>query len=237
MRPTCRSDVVRRGRVTLRLCTVVVTHLCACVKSFGNIYMYGSSHMRYKFDYLVDKCYERPVDLIKKHHNASVANLHYSWNVFSDEFGRILSDRNRTLKEKDLVFVQTGAHDLSIRGLAVTMSTGICRFVESLAELEDVSQRKVFNVVVLTSPPSRDTDNRLKTNGGRNNFVLAAFNEMMRVTAGVEVFDELSIILSRQESSTCGTHYICYNEHTIRFTGSVGLTTMQMTMASMCHLM
>ena len=89
--------------------------------------------------------------------------MNNSGNIFSDEFGRILSDRNRTLKENDFVFVQTGAHDLSTRGLAVTMSTGICRFVESLAELEDVSQRKGFNVVVLTSPPSRDTDNRLKT--------------------------------------------------------------------------
>ena len=220
---------VRRGHVTLRLRTVVVTHLCACVKSFGNISMYGSSHMRYKFDYLVDKCYERPADLIKKHHNASVANLQFSWNIFSDEFGRILSDRNRTLKEKDLVFIQTSAHDLSTRGLAVTMSTGIRRFVESLAELEDVSQRKGFNVVVLRSPPSRDTDNRLKTKGGRNNFALAAFNEMIRVKAadmGVEVFDEFSIILPRQDSNTCGTHYICYNEHTRRITGIVGLTTM-----------
>ena len=62
------------------------SHLCACVKSFGNIYLYGSSHMRYKFDYLVDKCYERPADLVKKHHNASVVNLHYTWNAFSAEF-------------------------------------------------------------------------------------------------------------------------------------------------------
>ena len=186
------------------------SHLCACVKSFGNIYLYGSSHMRYKFDYLVDKCYERPADLVKKHHDASVVNLHYTWNAFSDEFGRILSDRNRTLKENDLVFVQTGAHDLSTRGLAVTMSTGIRRFVESLAELEDVSQRKGFNVVVLTSPPSRDTDNRLKTKGGRNNFALAAFNEMIRLKAadmGVEVFDEFSTILPRQDSNRhCGTY-------------------------------
>ena len=85
--------------------------------------------MRYKFDYLVDKCYERPADLVKKHHNASVVNLHYTWNAFSDEFGRILSDRNRTLKENDLVFVQTGAHDLSTRGLAVIMSTSDRRIV------------------------------------------------------------------------------------------------------------
>ena len=139
-----------------------------------------------------------------------------------------------------MVFVQTGAHDLSTRGLAAIMSTGIRRFVESLAELEDVYQRKGFNVVVLTSPPSRDTDNRLKTKGGRNNFALAAFNEMIRLKAaymGVEVFDELSIILPRQDSNTCGTHYICYNEHTRLITGTVGLTTMQMTMARTCHIM
>ena len=156
------------------------SHLCACVKSFGNIYIYGSSHMRYKYDYLIDKCYERPADLVRKHYTISVANLHYSWTIFPDEFGRILSDKSHTLKEKDLVFVQTGAHDLSTRGLAIAMSTGIRRFAESLAELEEVSQRKGFKVVVLTSPPNPDIDNRLKTRGGLNNFATTAFNEMIR---------------------------------------------------------
>ena len=159
------------------------SHLCACVKSFGNIYMYGSSHIRYKYDYMIDKCYKRPADLVRKHYTISVANLHYSWTIFSDEFGRILSDKGHSLKEKDLVFVQTGAHDLSTRGLAIAMSTGIRRFAESLAELEEVSQRKGFKVVVLTSPPNPDIDNRLKTRGGLNNFATTAFNEMIREKA------------------------------------------------------
>ena len=214
--------------------------LCACVKSFGNIYMYGSSHMRFKFDYLLDECYERPAGWIRKHGKASVGNLHYNWYRFSDQFGKILSDRNDTFKKKDLVFVQTGAHDTCCRGLAVAMSTGIPQFVESLATFAEISHRKGFKLVVLTSPPFRDIDNKTNTMGGRNNFALAAFNEMIRVKAaymGVEVFDEFSIILPRQDENTCNSHYICYNTHFRKITGTVGVTTMQMTMANVCNLM
>ncbi|KAI0237916.1 hypothetical protein LSAT2_011462, partial [Lamellibrachia satsuma] len=214
--------------------------LCACVKSFGNIYMYGSSHMRFKFDYLLDECYKRPTDLAKKHGKACVGNLHYTWYRFSDQFGRILSDRKDTFKKKDLVFLQTGAHDTSSRGLAVAMSTGIRQFIESLSAFAEVSHRKGFKLVVLTSPPFRDIDNKTNTMGGRNNFALAAFNEMIRVKAaymGVEVFDEFSILLPRQDENTCNSHYICYNGKLQKITGTVGVTTMQMTMANVCNLM
>ncbi|KAI0240886.1 hypothetical protein LSAT2_008318 [Lamellibrachia satsuma] len=195
--------------------------------------------MRFKFDYLLDECYQRPASLIRKHYQTSVGNLNYTWYRFSDEFGRNLSDRKLTFSENDLVFVQTGAHDLSQRGLAFAMSTGIRRFVESLAAFAGVSQRTGFTFVVLTSPPSRDTDDTRNTLGGRNNFALAAFNEMIRVKAadlGVDVFDEFSILLPRQDENTCGSHYICYDKRTQNITGTVGLTTMQMTMASVCNL-
>ena len=214
--------------------------LCACVKSFGNIYMYGSSHMRFKFDYLLDECYKRPTDFAKKHGKASVGNLHYTWYRFSDQFGRILSDRKDTFKKEDLVFVQTGAHDTSSRGLAAALSTGIRQFVAALAAFAEVSHRKGFKLVVLTSPPFHDIDTNAITMGGRNNFALAAFNEMIRVKAaymGVEVFDEFSILLPRQAENTCNSHYICYNGSLRKITGTVGVTTMQMTMANVCNLL
>ena len=214
--------------------------LCACVKKFGNIYMYGSSHVRFKFEYLLAECYKRPAGLIREHHKASVANLHYTWYRFSDQFGRILSDRNVTFTENDLVIVQTGAQDTSSRGLAVAMSTGIRQFVAALAAFAEVSHRKGFKLVVLTSPPFHDIDTNAITMGGRNNFALAAFNEMIRVKAaymGVEVFDEFSILLPRQEENTCGSHYICYDGNLHNITGTVGVTAMQMTMASVCKLM
>ena len=213
--------------------------LCACVKSFGNIFMYGSSHMRFKFDYLMEECYERPASMEQKHFETSVGNIHYSWHRFSDQFGSILSDKKVTFREKDLVFVQTGAHDTSTYGLAVAMSSGIRQFVESLAAFAEVSVRTGFKIVVLTSPPFRDIDSKMNTLGGRNNFALAAFNEMIRMKAadmGVEVFDEYSILLPRQDENTCGSHYICYNTHFQRITGTVGLTTMQMMMANLCNL-
>ena len=157
--------------------------MCACVKRCGNIYMYGSSHIRFKFDYLLGECYKRPTDFAKKHAKASVGNLHYTWYRFSDQFGRLLSDRKDNFKKKDLVYIQTGVHDKSSRGLAVAMSTGIRQFVASLVAFAEVSHRKGFELVVLTSPPFHDIDNKTKTMGGRNNFALAEFKEMIRVKA------------------------------------------------------
>ena len=157
--------------------------MCACVKRCGNIYMYGSSHMRFKFDYLLYECYKRPTDFAKKHVKSSVGNLHYTWYRFTDQFGRLLSDRKDNFKKKDLVYIHTGAHDTSSRGLAVAMSTGIRQFVESMAAFAEVSHRKVVKLVVLTSPPFRDIDTNANTKGGRNNFALAEFNEMIRVKA------------------------------------------------------
>ena len=73
---------------------------CACVKSFGNIYMYGSSHMRFKFVYLLDECYNRPTDLAQKHGKASIGNLLY-------HFGRIFSDRKAILRRKTwFIYIQ-----------------------------------------------------------------------------------------------------------------------------------
>ena len=214
--------------------------LCACVKSFGDVYMYGSSHMRFKFDYLMDVCYKRPAGLLFKHQDVNVGNLHYSWYQYSNDFGRILSNRKATFKKKDLVFLQTGAHDTTSLGLVVSMSTRIRQFVDLLAAFAEVSQRKGFKLVVLTSPPSRDSDDGVNTLGGHNNFALAAFNEVIRVKAanmGVEVFDEFSIILPRQDENICGTHYICYNKHIKKITGSVGVTAVQMMMTNVCNLM
>ena len=37
--------------------------LCACVKSFRKLIMVGSSHVRFKADYLIWKCYKLPAGL------------------------------------------------------------------------------------------------------------------------------------------------------------------------------
>ena len=58
----------------------------------------------------------------------------------------LFSDGIASFKEKDLVFVQTGAHDTFTHGLAIAVSTGIRQFVESLAALAKVVQRTGFKI-------------------------------------------------------------------------------------------
>ena len=212
--------------------------LCACVKRFGNIYMFGASHMRFKFDYLMEECYERPANLSQKHSSTSVGNLHYRWCTYADQFARIFSSKG-TLKRNDLVLLQTGAHDLARRGMAASMGASIRRFVETLSVFSDSSKRRGFRLVLLTSPPCPDGKEEVPTRGGRNTFAVAAFNQMLRAKAAhlnVDVFDEFSVILPRQNSNTCSSHYICYNMHLHKITGAVGVTTTQMMMTGLCKL-
>ena len=212
--------------------------LCACVKRFGNIYMFGASHMRFKFDYLMEECYERPANLSQKHSSTSVGNLHYRWCTYADQFDRIFLS-NVKFKRNDLVLLQTGAHDLARRGMAASMGASIRRFVETLAVFSDSSKRRGFKLVLLTSPPCPDGKKEVGTRGGRNTFAVAAFNQMLRAKAAhlnVDVFDEFSVILPRQNSNICNSHYICYNMHLHKITGAVGVTTTQMMMAGFCKL-
>ena len=122
------------------------------VKTFGNVYMFGASHMRFKYDYLIEECYERPANLSQKHSSTSVGNLHYRWCTYADQFDRIFSSEG-TLKRNDLVLLQTGAHDLARRGMAASMGASIRRFVETLAVFSESSKRRGFKLVLLTSPP------------------------------------------------------------------------------------
>ena len=212
--------------------------LCACVKRFGNVYMFGASHMRYKYDYLMEECYGIPTNLPQKHMSTSVGNLHYRWCTYADQFDRIFLS-NVTFKRNDLVLLQTGAHDLARRGMAASMATSIRGFVEILAVFSDSSKKRGFKLVLLTSPPCPDGLRKVATRGGRNIFAVAAFNQMLRAKAAhlnVVVFDEFSVILPRQNSNVCGTHYICYDKYLHKITGAVGVTTTQMMMASFCKL-
>ena len=166
--------------------------------------------MRYKFDYLMEECYGRPANMSRKHMSESVGNLYYRCCSSADQFGRILSS-NVTFKRNDLVLLQTGAHDLASWGMAATIGRSIRRFVETLAMFSDSSKRRGFKLVLLTSPPSPDGKEKVPIGGGRNTFSVAAFNQMLRMKAThlTHVFDEFSVILPRQDSNVCGTHYIC----------------------------
>ena len=62
---------------------------------------------------------------------------------------------------------------------------------------------------------------------------------MLRMKAAhlnVDAFDEFSVILPRQDSNMCLSHYICYNMHVQNITGAVGVTNTQLIMDGFCKL-
>jgi len=55
---------------------------------------------------------------------------------------------------------------------------------------------------------------------------MTAFHQTLSVKAAhlnVDVYDEFSVILPRQNSNVCGILYICYDKHLHKITGAVGL--------------
>ena len=86
-----------------------------------------------------------------------------------------------------------------------------------------MSKRRGFRLVLLTPPPCPDGKEKVPIRGGWNNFSVAAFNQMLRMKAAhlnVDVFDEFSVILPRQNSNVCGSHYICYDIRLHNITGA-----------------
>ena len=188
------------------------TALCERLKRFGRVIFVGASHMRYKSDHMVIQCFAMPRDVGRKHESMAVGNVEYIRVLYAKEFTSIpheLSKRNLT--KRDLVLVQTGAYDMFKYGLQKTLTLAVPVFSRALREIRDLSRKRGFRVVFVTSSSYPRNDTRT-VRGSRNNFALAAFNGSMNkemVDIGVEIFDEFSAFLTHEEEAICGSHYLC----------------------------
>ena len=56
---------------------VNISDLCGCVKKYRKLFLVGSSHMRFKFDYITTACYEMPSNVPVQHNRLVVENVSF----------------------------------------------------------------------------------------------------------------------------------------------------------------
>ena len=97
---------------------------CACVKKFDRLFFIGSSHMRYKANYVMHKCFDMPQRKLRRDKSISIGNVHFVYlsksSAYADLWTMELERKNLT--NRDVVLFQTGAHDMADFGIQV--STG-----------------------------------------------------------------------------------------------------------------
>ena len=209
--------------------------LCERLRHMGRLVFVGASHMRYKSDHLIIKCYSMPPDVDRKHSSVVVDNIDFIQRLYAIEFRSIPAElAKRNLSTGDLVFVQTGAFDMFRDGLQKGLAVAVPVFAGVLRQIRDVSRKRGFRVVFVTSPPYPRNDSR-SSKGSRNNFALAAFNGSMKRAAagiGVQIFDEFSAFLAYEEETICVSHYLCRLNGDLRHvSGELGKTAAELMLA------
>ncbi|KAI0220640.1 hypothetical protein LSAT2_027871 [Lamellibrachia satsuma] len=229
-----------RGEPVVKLLDVKA--ICDCVsKKFDRIVMAGSSHMRYKFDYLMSNCYgdRSTLKIERKHRTFTVNNTHFYETMYSTDFVPLWEETllQLNLTRKSIVFLQTGAHDVTNRGIDSILGSNTAAYVRALVDIKSRADKVGFKMVVITSPPYPDHD-RKGPRGNRNNYALAALSRLLQDKLSphcLKVFDEFGVILPQQNNDTrrCGFHYLCRipgnGTH-----GYVGTTAFRMLMTDIC---
>ena len=211
---------------------------CGCIRQIRKLFCIGASHMRNKCDSIMSLCYKLSPDIPQQHKAITIANVHFI-NVsrmykYAQLWTTHLSDERLGLG--DVVMIQTGAHDMAHVGMQNTMDESLTTFMRVIGDLQKKSSEHGFRLLVVTTPPFPDADQR-QTKGSRNNFAIAAFNRQLKaelLSKKVNVFDEFSVLLARQDSNVCGCHYVCrrVKNNITYITGSVGLSATSMMMSN-----
>ena len=194
--------------------------------------------MRYKADDLFTRCHSITSPLPNKHESMTIGNIVFIWRRFLPDYEKLwtkyLSPLN--ISSGDIVFVQTGAWDLSQKKLEYILGPGLALFNKCLADIRDRLTGRGASLVVVTLPPY----SYLSTNGDRgerNNFAIAALNALVTAAAvnlGLSVHDEFGVILPHCEKFVCRSHYLCHKPHYKMVKGPIGLVSSNMMLKSVC---
>ena len=210
---------------------ITATKLCSCIQNIRKLFMIGASHMRYKADVVMASYYKLSANLPMHHSTLTVGNIHYQNLSHIFEYRNIwdLHLKKERLDERDVVVIQTGAHDTAHFGPRLTMDALETDLLPVLNELHKHSDKYGFRLIVVTTPPVPTYKKPHGYNKIKNNFAIAAFNRRLKLdlaSKNVQVFDEFSVLLAQQDNHVCGVHYLCRRKDkgVIHFDNQVGVT-------------
>ena len=215
--------------------------MCECVKRMGRLVMVGASHMRYKYSYVVQQCYNQTgVGLDAK--DDAFGNIHYKRIHFVRDFRAFLdTDVGRvSFGPTDLLLVQTGAFDIARNGLRSLITKSIDRYIDTLKYIRNMTHILSSNLVVVTQPPFPFHQTGIQEDGDRNCFCIAAYTRLLKeklLLNRFNVFDEFSILRPQSEKNICNSHYVCpmYDGNTYGVYGDVGVTAARLLMSHVCR--
>jgi hypothetical protein len=129
------------------------TDLKRCMAGFTNVYMYGESHMRFFYDYLLAKL-ERPNGHLEvKHSDDTSGNVHYfaTHYITRGPEGGVMIDalRNTSFANGSLILISYGSWHLHGMGLAKTIADVKDVLVPQLKRILTTAKVKVL---VFTGP-------------------------------------------------------------------------------------
>ena len=216
--------------------------ICECLwRKFDRFVMVGSSHMRYKFDYLTTRCLgKRSMAKVgRKHSTFSKNNMHFYMATYSKHFVPVWKNHlvKLHLTRNSTVVFQTGAHAVAHRGINNAIGPEVDTYIKALVNIKRRADKAGFKMVVLTSPPFPDHD-RSYHRRRRNNYVLAALSRQLQDKLslyGLKVFDEFGVILPQQNNDTklCGDHLCRVPGKGVH--GYVGITALRLLMTDICN--
>ena len=135
------------------------TEICECIRTrFDRILLVGASHMRYKFDYRRTQCYSDVTHFERKHKAYSVGRVYFNNKMFGDSFSPLFEEiqLKMNLTWKSLVLFETGAHDITGRGLGNAMGHLIDAYVTAVVDAKQRADKVGFKFIVLSTPPYPD---------------------------------------------------------------------------------
>ena len=214
--------------------------MCACVRKMNRLIMVGASHMRHKFHYIVETCYNPggKFPSLKHYKNMIYITMHY----MEDSLETLMSvvEAQTTGSDTDMIFVQAGSWNLAFHGLKGMMDGSIRTYVDSLLAVRAKMGIPRRNFVVVTEPPFPMHESVTHASGNRNNYCIAAtirvLKSMLRAH-DFNVYDEFAILRPQSESSICAVHYLCavFDGRTSGVYGDVGIVSAKLMISHGCR--
>ena len=237
---TCRIDWIRgaNGSVIndngVEIPLLEDDEFCLRIRLFRRIIMIGSSHMRYKFNYISAKCNHAIGPKKRKHGSAQVNGITYIHSTHMITMADVWTTHldNMNLTKHDAVIIQHGAHDIAHYHTSTGVLKSLPKYIGYMKAIKRHSVRLGFRLMAVTSPPFPDYYKR-KTAENRNSFTLAALARLIHTelsAAHIDIFDEFAVLLPYYNNDVrlCGGHYMCPDRKHGVFLGHTGIVAVHL---------
>ena len=237
---TCRIDWIRGANGSVindngaEIPLLGDDEFCLRIRRFRRIIMIGSSHMRYKFNYISAKCNHAIGPKERKHGSAEVNGITYIYSTHMITIAGVWTKHLEVmnLTKHDAVIIQHGAHDIAHYHTRTGVLTNLPKYLEYIKSIKRHSVRLGFQLMAVTSPPFPDYYKR-STTENRNSFTLAVLARLVHKklsAARIDIFDEFAVLLPYYNNDVrlCGGHYICPDRKHGVFLGHTGIVALHL---------